>query len=182
MDLKEKKLFKRKAYECFFMRLFEDDVLLPNGKASKRIYIEHDGASAVLPITKTGKIILIKQFRYPIQQVTIEVPAGKKDKVDEDGLECATRELEEETGLRSFNIVKFQDFHSCVGYSSEMIELFIAYDCEKVENPAQGDDDEFIEVMELSETEVKHLVQTGKITDSKTLALLLYYLYGEKNE
>ena len=182
MDLKEKRLFKRRAYSCFFMSLYEDDVLLPNGKTSKRIYIEHDGASAILPITKEGKIVLIKQFRYPIQQVTIEIPAGKKDEIEEGGLVCALRELEEETGLTSNNVVKFQDFHSCVGYSSEMIELFIAYDCEKVENPASGDDDEFIEILELSIDEVKSLVQKGKITDSKTLAVLLYYLYGDKHE
>lgn len=182
MDLKEKKLFSRRAYECFFMELFEDDVLLPNGEVSKRIYIKHNGASAVLPITKEGKLVLIKQFRYPINQISIEIPAGKKDKVDEAGLTCALRELEEETGYTSNNVVKYQDFHSCVGYSSEMIELFIAYDCEKVDNPATGDDDEFIELLELTKKEAILLVNSGQITDSKTLAVLLYYLYGDKNE
>lgn len=182
MNLKEKQLFKRRAYECFFMELFEDDVLLPNGQVSKRIYIEHDGASAILPITKEGKILLIKQFRYPIGQVTIEVPAGKKDEKNEDGLLCALRELEEETGFSTKNVRKFQNFHSCVGYSSEMIELFIGYDCERVDNPQKGDDDEFIELLELDPIEVKKMVKTGVITDSKTLALLLYYLYGDKDE
>lgn len=182
MDLKEKKLFSRRAYECFFMELFEDDVLLPNGEVSKRIFIKHDGAAAILPITKDGNLILIKQYRYPISQTSIEIPAGKKDEVNEDGLLCALRELEEETGYTSSNVVKFQDFHSCVGYSSEMIELFIAYDCEKVENPKKGDDDEFIELLEVTMKEAKSLVNSGKISDSKTLAVLLYYLYGDKNE
>lgn len=182
MNLKEKKLFSRRAYECFFMELFEDDVLLPNGEVSRRIYIKHNGASAVLPITTEGKLVLIKQYRYPISQISIEIPAGKKDEVHEDGLVCALRELEEETGYTSKKVVKYQDFHSCVGYSSEMIELFIAYDCVKVENPKSGDDDEFIEMLEVTKTEAKKLVNSGQITDSKTLAVLLYYLYGEKNE
>ncbi|AIO18553.1 ADP-ribose pyrophosphatase [Candidatus Izimaplasma bacterium HR1] len=182
MKLIEKKLDSKKLYECFFMTLYEDKVLLPNDKTSTRIYIKHDGASAVLPITKEGKLVLIKQYRYPISGVSIEIPAGKKDEKHEDGLVCALRELEEETGYTSNNVVKFQDFHSCVGYSSEMIELFIAHDCVKLENPKSGDDDEFIELLEVTKTEAKTLVNSGKITDSKTLAVLLYYLYGDNNE
>ncbi len=177
MKLKEKKLSSKRVYECFFMELYEDEVLLPNDKTSKRIYIKHNGASAVLPITKEGKLILIKQYRYPVGRELLEVPAGKKDFEDETGIDCIVRELEEETALRSDNIVKIQDLHSCVGYSSELIELYIAYDCEPVENPKTGDDDEFIEVLQYSKSEVEELVKLGKITDSKTLALILHYLY-----
>ena len=65
MNLKEKKLNSKKLYECFFMKLYEDEVLLPNDKKSTRIYIKHDGASAILPITKEGTLILIKQYRNP---------------------------------------------------------------------------------------------------------------------
>lgn len=182
MDLKETKISSKKIYECFFMKLYEDEVLLPNKKTSSRIYVKHDGASAVLPITKQGKLILIRQFRYPINQVTIEVPAGKKDEPHEDGLVCAVRELEEETGYRSNRMVKIQDLHNCIGYSNEMIELFIAYDCEKVENPATGDDDEFIELLELTKEEAKDLLMGGTITDAKTIILLQYYLFGVKYE
>jgi len=178
MKLKEKKLKSKQIYKCFFMELFEDDVLLPNEKKSKRIYVKHEGAAAVLPITEDNKVVLVKQFRYPINSITIEVPAGKKDSIGEEGLLCAKRELEEETGYQSENIVYFQDFYSCVGYSSEMIELFIAVDCYKVDNPIQCDDDEFIEILELSRAEVKELLLEGKITDSKTLALLQYYVYS----
>lgn len=177
MKLTETKISSKKVYECFFMKLYEDEVRLPNDKTSSRIYIKHEGASAVLPITKDGKIILINQYRYPIQQEIIEVPAGKKDFPDEDGKDCVLRELEEETGLTSKKITKIQDFHSCIGYSSELIELFIAEDCTKVENPKTGDDDEFIEIMELSLSEVEDLVKEGKVTDSKTLVLLLHYLH-----
>lgn len=178
MKLEEKTITSKKVYECFFMSLYEDRVLLPNSKESNRIYIKHNGASAILPITKEGKIVLIKQFRYPINQVIIEIPAGKKDEPIEDGLRCAVRELEEETGYTSTNVIKFQDLHNCVGYSNEMIELFIAYDCEKIDIPKSGDDDEFIELMEVSKEEANVLLKQGKITDAKTLIMLQHYLYG----
>ncbi len=175
MKLKEEKINSKKIYECFFMELYEDDVLLPNNKKSKRIYLKHNGAAAILPITKEGKIILINQYRYPISSVSLEIPAGKKDFINESGLECAIRELEEETGYMSENIGKFTDLHSCVGYSSEMIEMFIAKDCYKLDKPKSGDDDEFIEVLELNEIEVKDLLKQGKITDAKTLVALQHY-------
>ncbi len=176
MDLNEKKLSSKKVYECFFMKMYEDEVLLPNNEKSKRIYVKHDGAAAVLPITVDGKVILINQFRYPVNEVLIEIPAGKKDFVEESGLACAERELEEETGYKASTYKKIQNIYSCVGYSSEMIELFIAYDCEKVDNPLMGDDDEFIQVLEYTLQEVKELVVSGKVTDVKTLVALQYYL------
>lgn len=174
--MKERQLSHQLLYECFFMKLYEDEVLLPNKKTSKRIYVEHDGASAVLPITRDKKILLIKQFRYPIRQVSIEIPAGKKDEPGEDGLVCAKRELEEETGYQSGNIVRLNDLHNCVGYSNEMIEMFIAYDCEKVENPLPMDEDEFIELLEVTIEESKELLRTGQISDAKTI-IALQHLY-----
>ena len=182
MKLKEKTISSKKVYECFFMKLYEDKVLLPDNKESNRIFIKHDGASAVLPITRDGKIILIKQYRYPVKQVMIEIPAGKKDEPSEDGLLCAVRELEEETGYRSNDIRKFQDLHNCVGYSNEMIELYIAYDCEKIDQPKSGDDDEFIELLLVTNEEAKALLKQGKITDAKTIITLQHYLYSDDNE
>jgi ADP-ribose pyrophosphatase len=175
MDFKEKQMNSTLIYDCFFMKLYEDDVLLPDGNQSKRVYVKHDGASAILPITKEGNILLIKQYRYPIQQVSIEIPAGKKDSQDEDGLLCAKRELEEETGYRSENIKKISSIFNCVGYSNEKIELFIAHDCEKVENPLSMDEDEFIELMTVTVEESKILLQNGIISDSKTIIALQHY-------
>ena len=140
MDFKEKTLNTKQIYECFFMKLFEDEVELPNKQKSTRIYIHHDGASAVLPVTREGKILLIKQFRYPIKDVTIEIPAGKKDEPDEDGLICAKRELEEETGYTSKDISRIIDIHNCLGYSDELIELFVAKKCTKMDHAPHMDD------------------------------------------
>ena len=174
--MKEKQLSHTKVYECFFMELFEDEVLLPNNRKSTRIFIEHPGAAAVLPITKEGNVLLIKQFRYPIREITIEVPAGKKDDPAETGIACVTRELEEETGYRSNTFEKFIDMHSCLGYSDELVELFIATDCVKVDDPIHGDDDEFIEVLECSPDDVKQLFLNGHITDAKTIILLQEFI------
>lgn len=174
--MNEKQITHKKQYECFFMELYEDEVLLPNNEKSTRIYIEHPGAAAVLPITENHTVLLIKQFRYPIRQVTLEVPAGKKDDPKESGLSCVSRELEEETGYQSDHFEQFMNMHSCLGYSDEMIELFIAHDVYPKENPLPGDDDEFIEVGEYSKQDVENLLKTNQVTDGKTIILLQEYL------
>lgn len=176
MNLEEKQLSHKLIYECFFMKLYEDDVLLPNKNKSKRIYIMHSSAAAVLPVTKDGKILLVKQYRYPIRSESIEIPAGKKDLLDEPGILCATRELEEETGYRSDHFQPLADIHSCVGYSNENIEIFLALDCYPVEHPKQGDDDEFLELMALDIEQVMDLMNQGLIKDAKTLIALQKYL------
>jgi ADP-ribose pyrophosphatase len=181
MKLEEKQLSHKLVYECFFMKLYEDDVLLPNDKTGKRIYLQHSSAAAVLPITKEGKIILVNQYRYPIRSESIEIPAGKKDSRDELGLVCAKRELEEETGYASNNFEAMIDINSCVGYSNEVIELFIAKDCYKVDNPLTADEDEFVEVMELTAAECLILIKSKEIKDAKTIIALQQYFLENIN-
>lgn len=172
MKLEEKKIKSELVFNKMFMQIYLDEVLLPNNEVGQRIYLKHSGAAAVLPITTDGRLILIKQFRYPINQVIYEIPAGKKDPEDLFGVNCARRELEEETGYVSEDFEKVVDLHNCVGYSSEMIELFIAKNCKKIDNPQIGDDDEFIETVLMTVDEAKELVKKGLITDAKTLVLL----------
>lgn len=175
MNLKEKKISSKEVYNCPFLDIYEDKVLLPNGKESYRIYIKHIGAAAVLPITSENKIILVKQFRYPVNAVTFEIPAGKFDFLNEDPLLCIKRELEEETGYNSNNVKHIIDIHSAIAYSSELISMFIAYDCYKVENPISSED-EFVEVVELTLQEVMKLLKTKEITDAKTILAIQNYL------
>jgi len=181
MKLEEKQLTHKLLYECFFLKLYEDEVLLPNDLTSKRIYIMHNSAAAVLPITKEGNIILVKQYRYPIRSESIEIPAGKKDYLEEEGRECAIRELEEETGYISKNITNLIDIHSCVGYSNEKIEIFLARDCEKIDNPKKSDDDEFLEILEKTPREVKTMLNNGEISDAKTLIALQKFFMEDNN-
>lgn len=183
MKLEEKQLTHDLVYSCFFLRLYEDKVLLPNGKTSQRIYVMHNSAAAVLPITADGKIILVKQYRYPIRSESIEIPAGKKDFLGEDGMACALRELEEETGHVSSRVERLIDIHSCVGYSNEMIEIFIARDCLAIPDPRPSDDDEFLEILYLEEAQVKAMLKQGIISDAKTLvALQTYFMMATESD
>ncbi len=169
--MNEKTIKNKMIYTTSFLTLYEDDVLLDNGVQSRRVYIKHPGAVAVLPITKNNEIIFVKQYRYPIKQITIEIPAGKKDN-NETGISCVKRELEEETGYTSNNIKHVVNIHNCLGYSNELIELFIAYDVTKLHNKIPTDFDEQIEVITFKLDEALKLVYEGIITDAKTILLL----------
>lgn len=179
MKLEEKQLSHDLVYECFFLKLYEDKVLLPNNHTSKRIYVMHNSAAAVLPITTDGKIILVKQYRYPIRKESIEIPAGKKDSKEETGIDCIKRELEEETGYVSKNFEKIIDINSCVGYSNEVIELFIAKECYKIPNPKPCDEDEFVEVMALDVAKVREMIKSKEIKDAKTIIALQHYFLNQ---
>jgi len=178
--MKETKKASKKVFECSFMELFEDEVILDNKKTSTRVYIKHPGAAAILPITKDHKIILIKQFRYPIQMINLEVPAGKKDDPKEDSFECAHRELEEETGYVTNQMEFYKRIYPCVGYSDEYIDLFIAKDCVKIDHPKEMDADENIECLFFNPEEIQELIDSDQIGDSKTLILLQHYLLKGK--
>jgi len=175
----EKTKSSKKIYEGNFLSIYEDEVFLPNGNTSQRVVLKHPGGASILPITKDKKIILTKQYRYPIQQISLEIPAGKKDHTKEDGLTCAIRELEEETGYQSSNFKKLFSFHPAVGFCDEVLDIFIAYDCEKIELPASPDEDEFIEIEYIEISQINDLLERGVITDGKTIIALQYYLLHE---
>jgi ADP-ribose pyrophosphatase len=172
--MKEERLSQKQVFECSFMKLYVDKVKLDNGIQSERVYIKHPGAAAVFPITKDGNIILIKQYRYPIQSITIEIPAGKTDD-KELGIVCAQRELEEETGFSSKNIKHVMNIHNCLGYSDELIELFVASNCEPLNSPKKMDDDEQIEILIVTIKEALELLKNGHISDAKTIIMLQWY-------
>lgn len=174
--MKEKTLTHVKKYQCSFLTLYEDDVLLDNHKVSQRVVINHVGGACVLPITKDKKIILTKQYRYSIQEISIEIPAGKKDFVNESGLFCAKRELEEETGYLSEEISLIYTFYPCVGYSDEKLDIFIANNCYPAINPKSMDEDEDIDVLILDLNEVETLLNDGMIKDGKTIIAIQYYM------
>ncbi len=164
------------------MSLYEDEVQLDKGVITKRVYIKHPGAAAVLPLTKDHQLILTKQFRYPIHQVSIEIPAGKKDDEHEDVLACAKRELEEETGYISSKFHHLQTFYTCLGYSNETIDIFIAYDCVRKENPKSQDVDEQIDIFFVSMEEAFQMIEKGEITDAKTIMAIHKYMLLYQNK
>jgi ADP-ribose pyrophosphatase len=147
-----------------------DEVLVPGGKIARREYITHPGAAAVLAIDLKGRIILVKQYRYPIAEFTYEIPAGKLAK-GEDPLACVKRELEEEAGVRAKRISKIVSYWPTAAFSQEIIHLYIAHDL--VETQVNPDEDEFLELVRYSPKRVEAMIRRGAIRDSKTLIAFL---------
>lgn len=147
-----------------------DQVRLPNGNTSQREYVTHPGAVVIVAILPSGNVVLEKQFRYPLHQVFIELPAGKID-AGEDILLTGQRELFEETGYTADNWLKLGHQHPCIGYSNEVIHMYLALGLKAGEY--QRDEDEHLEVFEASFTDCLGMIQNGQITDGKTIIALL---------
>lgn len=146
-----------------------DTVTLPNGNKTTREIINHPGAVAVVPILDDGSIVFVKQYRYPIDTVLYEIPAGKLD-VGEDPDVCAVRELSEETGYTASKWQKLTSIVTTPGFTDEVIHLYAASGLEK--HAQHTDEDEFIDVVTLKPEQVKKMVLNGEIYDSKTLSAL----------
>ncbi|MCH8485235.1 MAG: NUDIX hydrolase [Candidatus Cyclonatronum sp.] len=168
--LKEKRHSGKQVYKGVLLNAWQDDVILPDGSRSKREYIKHPGASVVLPVFENGDVMLIGQYRYPVQQALLEVPAGKLD-AGEPPEVTARRELTEETGLSCRELHYIGFFHPCIGYSDEVIHLFTAWDL--AEGRENTDDDEFLTHFRLPFAKAVEMVHSGEITDSKTIISLL---------
>lgn len=174
--MKEKTLHTKKIYTSDFLSIREDTVLTYQKREASRIVVEHSGASAILPVTKEGLFVLVKQYRHPIGDITIEIPAGKLE-LGEDPLVCALRECEEEAQVKPLFTTYIQPIHNCLGYSDEVIHLYIGHACEKVLNPKPKDIDEAFEILYVTKEEVLTLLKEKTITDLKTLMVLYHALY-----
>ena len=148
-----------------------DQVRLPNGHISQREYVTHPGAVVIVPILPNGNVILERQFRYPLHQVFIELPAGKID-AGEDILITGQRELLEETGYSASNWIKLGHQHPCIGYSNEVIHMYMARNLSAGQH--QRDADESLEVFEMPFENCLSMIQTGEITDGKTIVALFF--------
>ncbi|GIO28517.1 NUDIX hydrolase [Ornithinibacillus bavariensis] len=169
----EKTIKTEKIFEGKVIKLQVDDVQLPNGKKSKRELIKHPGAVAVIPITDEKKIIFVEQYRKPLEKSIIEIPAGK--------LECgespeitAIRELEEETGYTAKTLTKLTSFYTSPGFADELMHIYLATDLQKLDQPPALDEDEFIDILELTLDEAKQYVKNERIHDAKTNYAVLY--------
>ncbi len=170
MKLEEEKLSSEEIFDGVAIHLFRDEVLLPNGNKGVREVIRHPGAVCVLPVTEDGQVILVNQFRYAFNKVTLEVPAGKLEK-GEDPLEAALRELSEETGLSAKKVFHVGDMYTTPALIDEVIHMYIATDL--VEGAQHLDEDEFINTLKIPLKEGVQMVMRGEIRDSKTQIMLL---------
>ena len=140
-------------------------------------YIHHDGAAAVLPVTKDGKILMVRQYRNALDRFTLEIPAGKLDAPDEPKIECAARELEEETGFRGETLEFLMTVNTTVAFCDEQIGVYIAKDL--IPSKQHLDADESIDVEEWEVKDLLEMIYTGKMTDAKTIAAILAYAQKE---
>ena len=170
-DLKEYKLSSKIIHQGRFLDVRRDDVRLPNGKTTTREWIKHPGAACIVPILPDGQIALIRQYRYPVSQEMIELPAGKLDS-GESPEECAKRELEEEIGYKTGKLTYLTHIHPAIGFASEKMWLYLAEELEKTER--NTDHDEFVELIPTTVANAMSMVWDRKITDVKTIIGILW--------
>ena len=169
----EKSLRSNPIYKGKVISLKVDDVLLPNGKESKREIVNHPGAVAIISITAEGKLILVEQYRKALERSIIEIPAGKLEHGESPAL-TARRELEEETGYGCHELQYLQTFATSPGFADEVIHLFVAKDLYKIEEKADLDEDEFVELLEVTIEEAEEMVKEQRIFDAKTAFAVLW--------
>jgi ADP-ribose pyrophosphatase len=177
-SLVETPLSSEEVFNGRLLHVFRDEARLPDGTTSTREWIKHPGASAVIPVFENGDILLIRQFRYPLQQIFWEVPAGKIDKGETPDT-TAAREIEEEAGVRFGNSHYLGLFHPSIGYTDEVIHLYIAWNLTPV--PQNVDDDEFLVRERMPFEEAVEMVYRGDISDGKTAVTLLKGWHWWKN-
>ena len=170
-DLKESKLSSEAIFQGRLLDVRKDEVELPNGKTSTREWINHPGAVCCVPILPDGKIALIQQYRYPVQEEMIELPAGKLDRGEEPE-KCAVRELEEEIGYYPGKLTFLTHIHPAIGFANEKMWLYLAEDLEKTDSKL--DEDEFLELIPTDLSEAVQMVWDRKISDVKTIIGLLW--------
>lgn len=166
MLFEEKTMKSDKVYEGKIVNLRIDTVELPDKKYSKREIVEHPGAVGLIPITEDNCVILVKQFRKPVEKFLLEIPAGKLE-LNEEPRETAIRELKEETGFEAGKIEYLLEFYTSPGFSNEKIHLFLATDL--IEGEAIPDSGEFVEKVKISIEDLLKMVDRGEIVDSKTI-------------
>ena len=169
--LREDQIDNHEAFSGRLLKVQVDLVRLPDGAEATREYVRHPGAVAVVAVLDNGNLLFERQYRYPLRRVFLEIPAGKID-AGEDILACAVRELREETGYEAAEWTYLGVIHPCIGYSDERIEFFLARGLNHVGHAL--DDEEFLEVLELSPAHAMAGVLDGTITDGKTIAGLFF--------
>ncbi len=175
MSFVEKTIQSETIYEGKVLTLKKDKVEIKDGKTSYREIVKHRGAVALLPITEEGKVILVEQYRKPIEKVLLEIPAGKMEE-GEAPIITAARELQEETGYSAKNIDLITKMYPAVGYSDEAIYIYLATGLTSGET--NFDEGEDIDIVEMELDKAVEMVMSGEIEDGKTIIALMMAKQG----
>ena len=154
-----------------FLHAFRDTVRLPDGSSAQREYVKHPGAVVIVPMLDDGRLVLERQYRYPVDRVMIEFPAGKLD-AGEDPLLCGQRELLEETGYTAREWARAGQMHLAIAYSTEIIHVYFARGLQA--GPRQLDAGEFLDVIAATPGQLLDWSRSGELTDAKTLSCLVW--------
>ena len=170
-NMEEKTSSSAIVFQGKLLDVRRDIVVLPNGANGIREWIKHPGAVCCIPILPNGKIALIRQYRYSVRKMMIELPAGKLDK-NEAPEDCAIRELEEEIGYKANKLTFLTNIHPAIGFANEKMWLYFAEDLEKTNQKL--DSDEFLEIIPTKLEDALEMVWNGSITDVKTIIGLIW--------
>lgn len=174
MKLEEKTIKSTQVYDGCLLKIYRDEVLLPDGNTSVREYNKHPGAVCVVPITKDNEVLMVRQYRYPSRQVMLEIPAGKLEK-GETPLENCKRELKEETGAEGYSFTTLGGYVGLCAYSDELVHMYMCRvnDC----GEQSLDEDEFLNVEKIPLDKVVEMVLNNQIEDGKTQVAILKAKY-----
>ena len=163
--LREERIAGEDIYDGIFLKMKRETVSLPNGQKAVREYLTHPGAVAIVALLDDGRVLLERQYRYPIAKACIEIPAGKLDP-HENPLLCAQRELAEETGYTAKKWSYIRRIHPVISYSTEFIDIYLAEGL--VPGASHLDEEEFLDVFAAPLEQLIAWVEEGEITDVKT--------------
>lgn len=174
MNLQETQISSVALDDNSFLKIYRDEIRLPNGNTSSRLIVRHPGAACVLAVTPDDQVVLVRQWRYATGKALLEVPAGKLDD-GEDPAVCALRELAEETPYTAERVEKILHFYSAPGFCDEVLYIYRAINV-LPNSTSQPDEDEFVETVLLNRQQVREKIASNEICDAKTLIALQTWL------
>jgi ADP-ribose diphosphatase len=167
MDISDHEITNsEKAFDGRVVKVFLDDVRLPDGRSARWERVAHPGAVGIVPLLESGEVLMVRQYRHAVRGVLLEIPAGKLDE-GEPPLECAHRELEEEVGMKAGEMLKLAEFYNSPGYSDEYFHLYLARDL--APGNAEPEADEFLEPVRIRLADALRMISNGEIRDAKSI-------------
>ena len=169
-----KRLKRELVYKGAILDIYKDTMELPDGNKAEWDFVSHRmGAAAILPVMKDGRIVMVRQYRNALDRYTLEIPAGKLDSPDEAKIDCAYRELEEETGYRCDHLEYLMSVNTTIAFCDEALDIFLARDLKKTHQHLDPDEEIEVEAWELSD--LLKRIYAGELTDGKTVSAILAY-------